>query len=410
MSWFTCALVIMALACGVTALPLAPPLRAETAEAPTAVASGVSYQFIGRWDADRLNDILSTQAPLNFGVKVSFTPATNAVRLYRVTYGSVIPERGNAPIVATGLLAIPEIPGAAGLPLLSYQHGTVYGKEQVPSFPDQSIETQLVLAQFAGQGYVVIGADYFGMGSSKAPEGYLVKESQQQATYDMLIASRAVLAHMQLSTSRLMLGGWSEGGFVTLAMLERLERSGVPVAGVATASAPADIFLGMSGFLDFPRKNDADWVSTLFILSAFSYENYYGLPGLARALFNDDAYDIARRIYTREPYDTAQMPTDLRKLIRPEYFDPQAFAASAFGRLLKEKANAYRWVIQSPVRNYYGEADEIITPGLGRLVMTYQRAMGSGNTKVDAISTGETGHRGTFATALPHWKSWFDSL
>ncbi|MFG1403603.1 alpha/beta hydrolase family protein [Xanthobacter sediminis] len=410
MSWFTRALAVVALACCAAILPPAPPLRAETPQAAVAVASGVSYQYIGRWDADRLNDILDTQAPRNFGVKVSFTPATNAVRLYRVTYGSVIPERGNAPIIATGLLAIPEIPGAAALPLLSYQHGTVYGKEQVPSFPDQSIETQLVLAQFAGQGYVVIGADYFGMGASKAPEGYLVKESQQQATDDMLTASRAVLAHMKLSTSRLVLGGWSEGGFVTMAMLERLEHSGVPVAGAATASAPTDIFLGMSGFLDFPRENDADWVSTLFILSAFSYENYYGLPGLARALFNDDAYDIARRIYEREPYDTAQMPTNLRKLIRAEYFNPQTFASSAYGRLLKEKANAYRWVIQSPVRNYYGEADEIITPGLGRLVMTYQRAMGTGNMKVDAISTGETSHRGTFATALPLWKSWFDGL
>lgn len=416
MSLFRTMFTAAAFSCSLMALPLASMgARAETRqEAPAengaiAVTSDVSYQLIGRWDADKLNEILTQEAPKEFGVKVAYTPARNAVRLYRVTYGSRVPEHGNAPIVATGLLAIPES-SAATFPMLSYQHGTVYGKEQVPSFPDQSVETRLALAQFAGQGYVVIGADYFGMGASREPDSYLVKASQQQAPFDMLMASRAVLDHMKLSTSKLVLGGWSQGGFVTLAFLEKLERAGVPVAGAATASAPPDLFLGLNGFLNFPRKMDANWVSALFILTAFSYEHYYGVPGLARAFFTDDSYDIARKVYERQPYDMAQMPTDLHKLIRPEYFDPRVFAASAYGRLLKEKGNAYRWVIQTPVHNYYGEADEIITPGLGRLVMTYQQAMGSGNMKVEALSTGQTDHRGTFATAMPLWKAWFDSL
>ncbi|MGC7960629.1 alpha/beta hydrolase, partial [Salmonella enterica] len=73
---------------------------------------------------------------------------------------------------------------------------TVYERQQVPSFPEQSPETQLMIAQFAGQGYALIGADYFGMGISSEPEGYMVKGSHQQATYDMLLAARSVLASM----------------------------------------------------------------------------------------------------------------------------------------------------------------------------------------------------------------------
>jgi len=42
------------------------------------------------------------------------------------------------------------------------------------------------------------------------------------------------------------------------------------------------------------------------------------------------------------------------------------------------------------------------------MAMDYQRAMG--NETVAAVSTGNTSHRGTFATAVPQWKSWFDSL
>jgi pimeloyl-ACP methyl ester carboxylesterase len=294
--------------------------------------------------------------------------------------------------------------------MLSYQHGTVYGKEEVPSLPDKSPETQLVLAEFAGQGYVVIGADYFGMGQSKEPEGYVVKGSHQQATSDLLLASRAVLDSIHVSTTKLFLGGWSQGGFVTVALLERLEDSGVPVAAAATASAPVDGFALVSGILDFPRRNDAPWLTTIVILSAFSFENYYGVPGLARSVIDDASYDAARRLYERRLIDPSEIPIDVRKLVRPEYFDSRFFTASAYGHLLAEKTNAYRWIVRTPVRNYFGEADEAIPAGLGRLAADFQQTMGAGNTRVEAISTGETDHRGTFATAVPQWKAWFDSL
>jgi pimeloyl-ACP methyl ester carboxylesterase len=398
-------------AAGAAATILMPALARAATPGPASgsvpVATGVRYQLIGQWDAAKLNTILKTKAPAFFGLPVAYTPAHSGVMLYRVTYPSVIPEQNNRAILASGLLAIPD-DGGKSFPMLSYQHGTVYGRQEVPSFPEQSVETQLALAQFAGQGYVVIGADYFGMGLSDGAEGYLVKASHQQATYDMLMASRAILADMKIATPKLFLGGWSQGGFVTMAMLERLEQEGIAVDAAATASAPVDGFATMSGFLDFPRKIDATWVPTLFILTAFSFENYYGVPGLARSLINDDYYDISRRAYERQPYDAADIPTDLHKLVRADYFKPRYFAASEYGRLITEKTNAYRWIIQSRVRNYYGDADEVITPGLGRLAMTYQRAIGGGNMVVDAISTGKTTHRGTYATAVPQWKLWFD--
>jgi len=38
-----------------------------------------------------------------------------------------------------------------------------------------------MIAEFAGQGYAVIGADYFGKGLSPEADSYLVKASTQQA-------------------------------------------------------------------------------------------------------------------------------------------------------------------------------------------------------------------------------------
>ena len=382
-------------------------VRAETA-APIAVPSGVSYELIDRWDVDKLNQILTVDAPAFFSVDVPYTPAVNAVRLYRVTYPSVVPEKGNKPIMASGLLAVPET-DATRFPMVSYQHGTVYLKTEVPSFPDQSGETKLMIAQFAGQGYVLIGADYFGMGISTEPEGYGVKASLQQASFDMLLAARSVLTQMGISTDKLFIGGWSEGGFVTMAFLERLEGAGVKVDGAATASGPADIYSLLSGFLNFPRENDATWVNILYVLSVFSFEDYYGVPGLARSVIAEDYYDAAKRVYDRTSIEGDEVSTDLTKLIRPEYFDPQFFANSAYGRLALE-TQAYRWIIKSPVHNYYGEADEVVSVGLGQLVESFQKGIGGGNSMVEAISTGATDHRGTFANAVAQWKTWFDGL
>ena len=374
---------------------------------PIEVASGVKYEFLARWDVARLNTILKTDTPAFSGIPVSYTPAHNAVRLYRITYTSVIPEIGNKPTVTSGLLAVPDTEGKS-FPTVSYQHGTVYGHDEVPSFPEQSPETQLMIAQFAGQGYMVIGADYFGLCISTEHEGYMVKGSHQQATYDLLMASRAVLGKMKLSSDKLFLAGWSQGGFVTMAMLEKLEAAGIKVDGAATASAPLDVYALMEGFPLYPRKFDAAWLNSIMILSSFAYENYYGEPGLAHSLLTDQYYPIAKKAYDREPINPADITTDLHKLIRPEYFDAQYFANSAFGKLVKS-AQAYRWPVKSPVHNYYGETDEAITIGVGRMAETYAQSMGSGNPNVKAISTGQTTHRGTFATAVPQWKAWFDS-
>jgi hypothetical protein len=56
--------------------------------------------------------------------------------------------------------------------------------------------------------------------------------------------------------------------------------------------------------------------------------------------------------------------------------------------------HAYRWIIETPVRNHYGENDEAISISisisisLGRLAMTYQRVIGNGNGRFEAISMG----------------------
>lgn len=380
---------------------------ASAAAAPTPAAPVPGVELIGRYDLDRLRRILREEIPAALGTRVDYPEPRHPVRLFRVTYPSVIPERNNRPTVASGLVAIPE--GLRGsLPLVSYQHGTVYTKRMVPSFPEESFETRLMIALFAAGGYVVTGADYFGLGLSAEKDSFVVLGSQTQACLDLRGPARALLAREGITPAEEFLAGWSQGGVVTMALLERMEQQGLPVRAVGTAAAQCDGYVMTSGFLNFPRPIDGWWVTTMFILTAFSFEEYYDVPGLAQGLFTPEQYPLARAIYLQDPaVKLEDFPRDLRKLIRPEFFDPARYRSSAYGRLTTT-VQPYRWVIRTPVRMYYGEIDESLTVGLARLPMDYQRSMG--NDRVAAISLGaDANHRITYARAAKEWLPWFEA-
>ena len=296
------------------------------------VVLGAYYQYLGEIGTGELDNILNVQSqefvdasdpPANYVVP-TFQQAQFAVNLWKVTYNSLIPELGNMPTTATGLVAIPvpsasetATPGPISRPLLSYQHGTVYEADEVPSYsfslnPNSlayanSYETRLTVAQFGGQGYVVIAADYFGMGDSILPNAYTVKASEQQACLDMLRQSSGLIQAQNVNVTNLLLSGWSQGGLVTMAFLQKLEQEGIKVAATSTASAPSDLLAATTSKLFNPRGPtnpvpDAPWVNTIFIIAAFSYQVYDSAPGLAFNFLNPQYYEACREFYTRE-YD-----------------------------------------------------------------------------------------------------------
>lgn len=391
----------------VTVLLLAN-VHAQTNAAYINATPGIRYQYIGTYDVNKLNQILTKTVAEYLESPVNYTAAKNAVKLYRVEYNSVVPEQNNRPTVASGIIAIPAT-GAKSMPLVSYQHGTIYGNMGVPSTPDNSWETQLMIAQFGGQGYVVIGADYFGLGSSKEKDSYIVVNSQVQASYDMYEAAKIIMAKENISITDFFITGWSQGGVITMAFLERLESYKVNVKAAGTAAAQCDGYVMTNGFLSHPRKIDAPWVTCMFILTAFSFEEYYQIPGLAKGVFTDEQYEIAKRVYMKDPtLEYKDFPLDLHKLIRPEYFDAAYYKQSVYGKLMGDM-HPYRWDIKTPVHMYYGDIDQCLTIDLARLPYNWQKAIG--NDKVEVFSVGADGtHRLAYGRAVPEWKKWFDSL
>jgi len=342
--------------------------------------------------------------------KQSFTQAKYPLKLYKVIYKSVIPELNNKPVECSGLIAIPET-GKTSMPMISYQHGTVFTNYEVPTNPESSYETRLELAGLAGQGYILIAADYFGKGINKEPEAYLVKESAKQVCYDMYVASLEVLKNLGITPTQFFLSGWSQGSFNTLALLNKFESLGVDVTAVAVASMPTDLFSIVNRWVFAPKPIDAIYLPGLLALKANSFEIYYNLPGLSKMIIKPEYWQISNDLFTNkttwEEFDKV-VPEKIPDYINPEFAKLISDEQHGYGKTLLN-AEVFRWRTKTPINTYYGEIDEVIPEFIARLPEGFQNLYEGG--KVTSVSAGpKADHRGTFVFSVNDQLTWFNSL
>jgi Alpha/beta hydrolase family len=409
-----------------------------------AYAANAQFTFLKTISANELNTVLNEERDTFMKTTKAIEPyampkasrAVNDVDLYTVEYDSVVPEQGRRTVRTSGLVALPKIKGSGAVPLISYQHGTVFGKYEVPSyafkkenpsgFPhyDGAYETRYMVALFAGNGHALMAADYFGMGrDAQGPEAYFVKESTQQANLDLYRDVQTFLKDQNIAISRLFLGGWSQGGLNTTSFLHRLEAEGVQVSAAFTASAPNDPFAALHGLMYFPREGlDAIWLNSMLALTVFAYENYYNQPGLARSVIAPAHYTDLESIYKRSYGAPANLLAIFQKLgnrplleyFKEEYKDPAFFANSGYAHLLR-RSEAYQQLNKTPLKMYYGSRDEVIKEPIATLASTYQKVL-VGNTENDQKMTIQTqripgaDHRATFVTAAPDALAWIHAI
>lgn len=387
--------------------------KASTEPAPAgfkAVGTGVTYQLVGEYSVARLNKILTEEVAKFSTFPMVFPPADNPVMLYKVVYSTVIPEDHNRPVTVSGLIAVPLVKDTT-LPVVSYQHGTVFSRNGVPSSPEDSMETRLMVARFSGQGYLVVAADYIGKGISNEPDGWLVKGVTAQACLDMLLAAKAVCADLGLNPGDLFLSGWSQGSFSTSAFMNRLENIGIPVKAAAMASAPNDIYLCFNRWINVPSDLDVSWLVATASMMVNSYERYYNLPGLSTAAIKPSYWQAARDFYNNTiTWEQAEkiLPAKTRDLFQENFINQCSLASNRFSKQQQENLS-YGWRFKTPTRYYYGQIDEVVTPYMVKLPVEYQSTLGGA--VAQAVFAGEKAdHRGTFLYAVKHQKDWFDEL
>jgi hypothetical protein len=187
----------------------------------------------------------------------------------------------------TGLLILPKsiLSGKPSVPILMYQHGTEVYRPFSPSryLNHQDRPTDypevMVAAAIASTGYAVALVDYEGMGDNINTQPHVVCATLAQQVIDLLKASRDIIGGSNSPctwNSQLFLMGYSEGGYVTMAVTRELQLN-YAAEFTVTASAPLSGPHDLSGVMRGVILSGSTFKAPYFVPMLLSSYNYaYG--------------------------------------------------------------------------------------------------------------------------------------
>jgi hypothetical protein len=233
--------------------------------------------------------------------------AQNGVDLYRVNYTTTNLE--GALDTASGLVCIPHIDGFS-LPLVSYSHGTVGSRFDVPSYlsPEHTLP-----AIYSSAGTVCVTADYLGLGFNDGIHPYVHADSEASAGFDLIIAAESFLAQeMNINLNdQLFITGYSQGGHAAMALHRYIEQeTDIDVSVAMPMSGPYSISTGMKDLL----ISDDEYAYVAYLVwTAISYQAAYGtiFPNNDITQFFKPAYTDIIQKFTNEEVDLFDMNTAL---------------------------------------------------------------------------------------------------
>lgn len=211
-------------------------------------SSSASAKFVKTFTANDINSSL--------GLGSSATPAAKCgVTIEKVSYDTkgAADEDTNA----TAALMLPTGDAAeckGDRPVLLYAHGTTtdkgYDFAQVGNTKNPAVgEANLIAANFAAQGYIVVAPNYAGYDDSKLDyHPYLVAQQQSTDMVDALDSARSIIKRKKRAndanyskiddSGKLFIAGYSQGGYVTMATARLLEAQKKAVTAIAPSSGP----------------------------------------------------------------------------------------------------------------------------------------------------------------------------
>jgi len=328
----------------------------------------------------------------------------HGVNLTKVVYDTI--DAQGAPILASLLLAAPS--DCAPVAVVNYQHGTAFGRDEVPSRADvaDADDRSVPALVFAGHCYLLIASDYVGLGVSPGRHPFMHAATEASAVVDAWRAARRVAEQQGIAWPKdAFLVGFSQGGHATLAAAatwpsdSRLRA----LAGISGPYNLSDIQLEFT--LEGQSPVDSAYLG--YVLSA--YAHLYPAP--AASAYLKPPYDRA----LAELFDGSQhiqdiipnLPATPRELLAPEFADQlERHEANWFSTALAEN-DVDRVTPSVPVRLYYSQTDEIVAPE--QSVRTSAR-MRAGGVAAEAIDIGPIDHLSSWRPALGNVRNWFDEL
>jgi len=329
-------------------------------------------------------------------------------RIHELTYQT--PGVDGKMIAASGILILPPS-GDGPFPVVSCQHGTIFFREVAPSYTDSCAEAQAWMTEMAVNGYVVVMANYIGLGKSgTTPHPYFHAKTEATAARDMIRAARDYCKKQNIELSeKLFLAGYSQGGHVTASLQRLIEQDQAyefKITASAIMAAPFDLEMLWNHHVTKPNMISSAVTSLMFK----TYFDIYQF-GDSFGQFLEKPYDtlIPKLLdYTYpENYVIASFRDSPSAIFKPWFLKEIAEGKHPFALNLR-KNEVYNWSPKFPTRLVFSMGDEVVPYTIENKAFTRWIELG-GN--VDSVNLGQKYNHGDgFLPALHEAKKWFDSF
>lgn len=209
------------------------------------------------------------------------------IKAYKIIYKTK--NTDGTEIQASGALIIPSTTEA--VPMISQQHGTIRTDAQAPSNYQSSSEAYSIASIFGSNGYIIACPDYIGYGvSNNIQHPYEHRESLAQASLDMIRAASEFLAKEKINwNKKLMITGYSQGGFATMSLQKKIEEQFPTEFNLVASSCGAGAYNKSQFMKDLfnTTTHAIPEYNQLYIWVTQTYNRVYGLNRLMNTYFKE---------------------------------------------------------------------------------------------------------------------------
>jgi len=317
----------------------------------------------------------------------------------------------------SGLLSVPSAPDMV-FPMAVYNHGTVAERDGVPSV--EGVAERLLVAAFAGSGYITVAPDYLGLGVSDGIHPYVHAETEARVGRDMIQAVRSWLETEEdiQRNEQLFLTGYSQGGHATQALHRDLEMNPGDNPLIVTAashlSGPYSISEVMLGTL---FEEDLATLPGYIVYTYVSYNYVYGIYDSLNQIFVEPYFSVVDS-FDQGQISLGQFNSSLDTLLRQNDAMLGAIFQDSILQVLRERDpnepiiqalidnDTYDWAPEAPTLIYYCTEDEQVPFRNAIIADSVMRANGSTNVTLE--SGGALTHGGCVSPASIRTLRFFD--
>jgi len=340
----------------------------------------------------------------------------------------------------TGLLVVPtdlnEKLKEEGLSIVSYGHGTIFRYWDRPSMEAEYDPIAAAVSFSSVGGFATLITDYIGYDEDSAFASphcdnvvenvcvsnvyydeninyhpYLLKDTLAKNSIDLIKVVKKIAAKNGIKlNNKLFVSGYSEGGFVAMGTLQKLEENNVSVVATAPMDGPYDLLAMSKIALDVNQTKYSGYTPALTLSTLNAYTKKYE-QNISKIL-NLDQVDVEELLLgTKSEEEINLAITQLTDtLFRPSFLEEYKNNSEHWLKVAFRENSVNHWKPKSPIKLIHCQGDDTIPFAISENALVNLSDGGAVDISLsvpDESMNKKLTHRECFYPALEEAVDWF---